>query len=121
MSENRANFLTVSEHYRLNVACVAIAQAFGYFPYLVGSVLTKADYHDIDIRLMLSDKDFAQSFDNEQRLKFLNVAVSEWLKQLTGMPIDFQFQDTTKANAEFNGIRSALGMAIGGKSVRHGK
>lgn len=64
----------------------------------------RPDWRDVDIRTMLEDDKFDLLFkENKVRLKFLNVAISEWLSARTGLPIDFQFQRATNANAEFGG------------------
>ena len=111
MGANRVNWLTVPQQNRLNAACLDIARVFGgNCPYLVGSVLDRADFHDVDVRMMLPDKTFKRLFSNRWWLLKANAAISEQLERATGLPIDFQFQDTTKANEEFHGYRHALGM-----------
>lgn len=113
MGANRASWLTVPQQNRLNAACLDITRVFGgNCPYLVGSVLERVDYHDVDVRLMLPDKTFERMFSNRWWLLKANAAISEQLERATGLPIDFQFQDTTKANEEFRGYRHALGMLL---------
>ncbi len=114
MSEKyRVSYLTVSQAYNLNVACRAL-EGFGYGTFHVGSSLTKPDYHDVDLRCIMSDDEYDRTFDfedgGEEKLKFLNVAVSEWIAARTGLPIDFQFQQQTEANAKFKGVRNCVGM-----------
>jgi hypothetical protein len=114
MAKNRASMLTVAQMFRLNAACKVITETFdGRPPYLVGSALTDRDYRDVDVRMMLDDDMFAAMFGNPRWLALANAAMSEWLVQSTGLPIDFQFQDTTKANAENSGGRNPLGMTRG--------
>jgi hypothetical protein len=109
--KRRVSWLTVAQTYRLNAACIQITRTFdGNCPYLVGSVLHRPDFHDVDVRLMLPDEEFARLFPTEQWLLLANTALSETLERATSLPIDFQFQDTTQANAEYVGIRHALGM-----------
>lgn len=109
MSEKkRVSFLTVSEFFRLDAACASIASAWDE-PYLVGSVLTRPDYRDVDLRLMLPDDQFAAMFQNKYALLLMNTTVSDWLKAMTSLPIDFQFQDHTKANVEHQGMRNPMG------------
>ena len=110
MSDNRMCWLTVPEMHRLNGACLDLVRVFDSCPFLVGSVLHRADFHDVDVRLMLPDKKFHRMFRDNAWLKMANAAVSAQLEVATGLPIDFQFQDTTQANAEFSGPRHALGM-----------
>jgi hypothetical protein len=39
-------------------------------------------------------------------------AISLYLSQHSGLPVDFQFQRRTEANAEYDGNRSALGIFV---------
>lgn len=112
MEKHRASWLTVSQQFDLNVACRAMG-AFGYGVFQVGSSLTTKDYRDVDLRCILADEEFDQTFagdDPDAKLKFLNVAISEWIQARTGLPIDFQFQRRTEANHEFKGPRNCVGM-----------
>jgi hypothetical protein len=63
---------------------------------------------------MLDDKEFdAILGKNKTRLRLLNASISEWLAARTGLNIDFQFQRTTEANAEFGGRRrNAMGHSL---------
>lgn len=106
----RASYLTVPELFRLDACCTSLFHAFGSPPYLVGSTLSRPDYRDVDVRLMLPDDRFGQMFPNQYAHLLLNAAVSDWLRAQTGLPIDFQFQDTTKTNAEHDGPRNPLGI-----------
>ena len=93
--------------------------AFGGPPYLVGSALTEKVWRDVDIRMILKDEDYAamglgdpaRSHDNEKWLA-LCLAFSALGKQMTGLPIDFQIQQQTYANATFPGPRSAVGLVL---------
>ena len=110
MTKNRVNWLTVPDNYALNAACLRMAEAFDNHPYLVGSVLQRVDYHDVDVRMMLDDEQFKRMFPTMPILLLSNAMYSHKLAHDTGLPIDFQFQDTTKANEEFDGYRHSLGM-----------
>jgi hypothetical protein len=110
----RCNYLTVGEKFNLNHAC-RMLEASGFDCYQVGSSLTRPNYRDVDVRAIMDDTEY-DSFigDNNTRLKFLNVAVSEWLQARTGLPIDFQFQRQTEANKKFaGGSRNPLGIILG--------
>ena len=95
---------------------VGIDQAFGHVPYHVGSSLTeKARYRDVDVRLILPDDEFAVYFGdplkpgwNGPRLNLWSHAWTTFGKKLTGLPIDFQFQQQTIANDAEDGPRCAL-------------
>lgn len=103
-----------------------MVDGFGWHTFHVGSSLRSlADggpWRDVDVRCMLDDDEFDRVFPGAwpspygyptgPRLALLNVAVSEWLRARTGLPIDFQFQRLTQANEMFPGAggRSALGI-----------
>jgi hypothetical protein len=116
MSKDRVSYLTVAQQYNLESACIAADRAFhdlGYGLYHVGSSLTRADWRDVDIRALLEDDKFDALFSGSSlRLKFLNVAVSEWLAARSGLPVDFQFQRQSDANAKFNGPRNSIGQTL---------
>lgn len=104
--KHRVSYLTVNQTYDLNIACHALRD-FGYGTFHVGSSLSRADYHDVDLRCILSNEEFDEMLAKEsteigdRKLKFLNVAISEWIQARTGLPIDFQFQRMSDANYEF--------------------
>lgn len=114
--------LSLSPHQmnRLNLACIPIREAFGHPPYLVGSVVRGGAYRDVDVRTILSDEEydrlgFAPPDDDgashrDPMWALLNAAISEWLSGLSGLPIDYQIQRMTEANAGHEGYRSALGI-----------
>lgn len=104
-----------SEQQSLHDWAVLLVQLFnGEMCYHVGSSLSldpSPTYRDVDIRTMLDSKDFkvlASVVDIDR----LNLAVSLWGQRATGLPIDFQIQDTLYANEHHSGPRSAVG--IGG-------
>jgi len=114
----RANYIGAPEFFELNQACRSIAEAFpAGGVYLVGSALTTRDHRDVDVRCILPDDDFARMFPNgggtyDAYWSLLCVAISHLLAKRTGLKIDFQIQQMTKANQEFPGARSALGMHV---------
>lgn len=81
-------------------------------PYQVGSSLTDRDFRDVDVRVMLEEKQFdvlSANIDIER----LNLCVSLWGQKVTGLPIDFQVQQRDQANNEYgHKIRSAIGMEL---------
>lgn len=94
-----------------------IDAAFGHLPYLVGSAARGKTWRDVDVRLMLPDDEFDALFPDhtspgrtDGRWSLLCAAISELGKLRTGLPIDFQIQRTSDANALHDGIRHALGM-----------
>lgn len=107
------SYLSPPDFHRLNWACLPITQAFGEPPYLVGSVLTRPDFRDIDLRLILADDVVKRMFgDHPQARLLLNIALSDLIaKAATAMrPIDFQIQSMTEANVPEHGPRNPLGI-----------
>lgn len=91
--------------------------AFGTPPCHVGSSLTqKSGWRDVDARLILSDEEYAALGLGKPNLPrqsgnwvALCLAFSALGAQMTGLPIDFQIQQQSRANAEYDGPRSMLG------------
>ena len=107
--------------FALEEACKVINDAFEGQCYLVGSAMERPDWRDIDVRFMMNDEDFLALFPDsaplahhkwefDPRWILLTVSISAWLKKLTGLPVDFQFQPTSHANERHKGPRNALGL-----------
>ncbi len=97
----RATFLSPPDLYRLDWACRPIRLAFDTPPYLVGSALTRPNFRDIDLRLILDDKRFKKLVGGSgDLLLLLNIALSDLVTSAAGqrVPIDFQIQCRTEAN-----------------------
>lgn len=123
-----ASYLSPPDFHRLNWACRPIRDAFGSPPYLVGSVLTRPDFRDIDIRLILDDEAVERVFG--VRGKFfegepgavrllLNIALSDLIARAANAPapIDFQIQSMTEANVPEHGMRNPLGIDRGAAPI----
>jgi hypothetical protein len=116
----RANYIGAPHFFNLNQACLTLNQAFGFgHIYLVGSSIERRDFRDVDVRCILPDEKFAQLFSgltgDPTRNAFWSLlcsSISLWLSQHSGLPVDFQIQQQTVANAENNGPRHALGLFI---------
>jgi len=110
----RAALLTTAEMYNLDAACAPISRAFGGArTYLVGTagVGSASSYRDVDVRLMLDDDEFAAACPTRERWELLCIAISAYLSERTGLPVDFQVQRTTEANERFGDRpRNPLGM-----------
>ncbi len=85
-----------------------VQEAFGDFPYLVGSATRTKHWRDVDVRLILSDDDYVKIIGKFEKPQETNrrwaafcLAFSLLGKQMTGLPIDFQIQQQTDANAEY--------------------
>lgn len=88
----------------LDAACVPLRHEFpGFGPYLVGSATTgerSAGARDVDVRHIMSDEDY-EAFVKAVGItgvRFLGIAIGQYLASFTGLPIDFQFQQMTAAN-----------------------
>ena len=85
--------------------------------FLVGSCLERADYRDVDVRCMLRDEDFDRLFpDGPEADSFWSLlceSIASMLASASGLPIDFQIQRMTDANAEHPKTRNALGHGPG--------
>ena len=96
-----------------------ISSIFGEIPYHVGSSMggkEAANWRDVDVRLILSDERYAaMGFGdpayphNSERWCIIAEYLSNLGRDMTGLPIDFQIQQQTHANATESGPRSALG------------
>jgi hypothetical protein len=103
--------------HRLDLACHHIARVFkdiGYGPYLVGSVQERAagPGSDVDVRLILIDEhyDALMAGTPPGFATLLDFAISAYLRELTALPVDFQVQRMTEANANHTGgSRNPLG------------
>lgn len=92
--------------------------AFGHVPYHVGSSLElKTGWRDVDVRLILPDDEYAAMGLGKPNLPSHNakwvalcLAFSELGKIMTGLPIDFQIQQMSRANEDHDKPRSAIGM-----------
>jgi hypothetical protein len=108
----RVNWLPAPHFFNLNMACVPLNDAFesGFGCYLVGSCLKRRDYRDVDVRMIVSDDEWARLFgtkdvgrpDMNPFWSVLCSSVSLWLSKQSGLPVDFQIQQQTMANKEFS-------------------
>lgn len=127
-SARAASYLSPPDFHRLNWACRPIRDAFGSPPYLVGSALTRPDFRDIDIRLILDDEVVASMFGVKGRFYdgepgdvrlLLNIALSDLIARAANAPapIDFQIQSMTEANVPEHGMRNPLGIDRGSTKI----
>lgn len=115
----KAIYIGAPACFALEAAMVQVNAAFGVFcSYVVGSALERADWRDVDVRMLLDDETFAREFPRAEvghyefdaKWLLVTVAVSEHLRKLTGLPIDFQIQPTSIANSRHKGKRrNAIG------------
>ncbi len=102
--------LTTMDMYRLDQACHLLTGAFGNCTYLVGSVERGGTARDVDVRTILDDDTFDAIFGSAPLLwAAFSVGITSWLRQQTSLPIDYQVQRCTEANAKHDGPRNPLG------------
>jgi len=112
MADNASDGLTTDQLFRLDRACRMVRLAFDT-PYLVGSagIGGTANWRDVDVRLILDDDEFARVCPTLQRWELLSLAIGDYLRRETGLPVDFQIQRMTEANEKHGGKpRNPLGM-----------
>ena len=115
----RANYVAAPHFYNLNQACAILNRCFekGFGCYLVGSALTTKDYRDVDVRYIMDDESYDKLFKNDRGWtnplwSVMCTSISLWLSKATDLPIDFQIQRQSTANAEHHGKRAALGIFL---------
>ena len=103
-------YITRPQFWALDEACKPLRAAFpDYGPYLVGSVMERPSFRDVDVRLILSDEQYDRLSDDKWLV--LGFVTSRHLATTTGLPIDFQFQRQTEANVAYgHKLRTPLGM-----------
>ena len=108
----RVSYLSTAEFAKLNHACLLVSEAFGNFTtYLVGSATAKAAYRDVDVRTILDDEEFDAIFAGREFFWSLTcLGITTYLKEMTGLPVDFQIQRRTQANENYEaGTRNPIG------------
>lgn len=96
----RSNYLTLVQLNSLRSAVQPLIDVWRQPVCLVGSSLERADFRDVDLRMILPDKKIARHFHQHGSLLLTNHIISAWLTQQVALPIDFQFQPRTEADAE---------------------
>lgn len=108
--------------FALELACKHLNHAFGGFGcYVVGSALERPDWRDVDVRLIMPDDEFlalfpdvelaANNWEFDPRWLILTTAISDQLRKVTGLPVDFQFQAHSRSQSLHKGKpRQPLGL-----------
>lgn len=116
-ARSRSCYLATVDVARLDQACQPIRDAFdGHGPYLVGSALFRPDFRDVDLRVILPDDEFDVLFASENFWGLVCQAITAYLREATGLPVDFQVQRMTEANAKYPGAQGRHAYGFG--SVR---
>jgi hypothetical protein len=124
-ARKKTTYLSTLELHELDQACHPFLEAFGEHPYLVGSAMQRPDFRDVDVRLILPDDEYDALFAERKGLwALLSRLGATYLRAKTGLPVDFQVQRQTEANAKFGdlsetprnplGVRSLMTFAGGG-------
>lgn len=119
--------LTTYDLLRLDLAAAHIERVFPGSTYLVGSVERGEPYRDVDVRTILADEDFDALFGEAELLwGLVCLGLTAWLREQTGLPIDYQIQRRTEANEKHPGPRNHLSgghrvLAGGGDATRFAK
>lgn len=108
----RGSYLQLADFERVEEWCRSVFTLFdGNVPYMVGSVNRHPDFRDVDIRLLVDDDVFAANWSDPIKHRLINRAISTWGQRETGLPIDFQVQERTAANEQFEGeFRNPMGI-----------
>ena len=97
--------------YQAKYLADSVEDAFGgAYIWIVGSVLYREDWRDVDLRVEISDSEYGRLFTKtvndvdgtivgllDQFRMLFQTAVNALLRQTTGLPIDFQVQSETEA------------------------
>lgn len=102
--------LSPRQMWLLDEACKPIEEALGT-PYLVGTAAHRGTYRDVDVRVILSDKHYRKlkKAVGQRGITLMGFTIGDYLAHRTGLPIDFQIQQMTAANALHDGMRNPLG------------
>lgn len=102
----RANYMpSPPALFKLRLFGETVRRLTGATAYLVGSVLDRPDYRDVDVRIMVDDDTFARLFGADGLwitnggLTLGNMALSALARELTGLDVDCQVQRMSDANA----------------------
>ena len=111
MSDRKVSYLSTADFARLNHACLLVVEAFGWgTTYLVGSSLAKDSYRDVDVRTILKDEEFDAIFEGREFFWSVTcLGIATYLREVSGLPIDYQIQRRTQANENFDGVRNPIG------------
>lgn len=127
---SKVSYIGAPACFALEMACKQVQAAFAPHAagslgqcYLVGSSIERADWRDVDIRMILDDASFGRLFPDavttsgaawefDPRWTLMCVSISQWLRATTGLPVDFQFQPMSWANSRHDKQRHPIGMTF---------
>ena len=112
MTTKRATSIGPHDIFLLDQWGRQLREAFGETPYLVGSVARAEDqWRDVDVRMLVPSRLRRTVLRPSEMLavRTVNVALSLWGRQVTGLPIDFQMQEAAEFHSYDDEIRNPLG------------
>lgn len=115
----KASYIGVPAIFELKLACNHLTRAFGEDIYIVGSSTQRPDWRDVDLVMIMEDDAFEREFPDifpkncqwefDPKWLILTCAISKWLTEKAGVPVDFKFQPRTWANENHKGNRDSIG------------
>lgn len=115
----KTSYVGVPAIFELALACSHLTAAFGFTIYHVGSSRERADWRDVDLVMIMDDEAFQREFPSaplhsaawemDAKWLVLTCAISKWLAEKAGLPIDFKFQPMTFANERHDKSRNPIG------------
>ena len=119
----KVSYVGVPAIFELTLACNHLIRGFGgHTIYHVGSSRERPDWRGVDLVMIMPDEDFDAQFPNaplhsaawehDPKWLVLTCALSKWLTEKSGVPVDFKFQPRTFANERHNKPRNPIGRFI---------
>ncbi len=116
--ETRGSYLPPDKSFKLDIACGMLEAAYDATCYLVGSATESKRYRDVDVRMIMADEEYDRLFGTSSLSPMWEVtcaSISAWLQYVSELPVDFQIQRRSNANARYSrktgDKRHPLGMA----------
>lgn len=107
--EKKRSGIGMPESLYLSLFGDLLLSAFGEMPYQVGSSLNGETWRDVDIRIMFDTEEYQkwgfgdpESPHTNAKWVAFTMAFSLLGQKITGLPIDFQIQDTDWANKKYD-------------------
>ena len=96
----------------LDLACKPIQESIGDTYHVGTSAGGRQEFRDVDVRTILPDKRYDRLCKavGQEGIAFIGIAVGEYLRSLTGLPVDYQIQQQTAANRLHKGLRNPIGV-----------
>lgn len=121
--KKRVCYLRQPHAAELNIAVAGVCRALNeHCAYLVGSVMERPDFNDIDVVVIMDDSKFEALFGKSANTevvpfsKWFNASSSALLSKMTGLKVDFRVQKMSRANEVYGGkMRDPIGMECRGE------